>query len=348
MGCQGGTDDAAFIRYLGAGRAAGRQRRLATSTTSSLAGGSVVRHKADPQAFKAEIAPLTASIVWDLDYEWHDAAWMAERHARNSIDAPISIFEVHLGSWSHFGEVSYRSIAPRLATSRRALRLHPRRVAARHGAPVLRLVGVSGHGLLRADRLASVPQDLMYLIDHLHQQGIGVILDWVPSHFPNDEHGSPASTARFSTSTPTRAGLHPDWDSLIFNYDRHEVRSFLTRAALYWIEQYHADGLRVDAVASMLYRDYSRKAGEWLPNEYGGRENLGCDHLSAPSSTSLSTVNSRTSRSSPRSPPRGRWSRARPMSAGWVSGSSGTWAGCTTRCATWHAIRSFGRITSAS
>ena len=239
-------------------------------------GGGPSFDKADPHAFKSESAPLTASIVWDLDYEWHDAAWMSERHARNSVDAPISIFELHIGSWSHFGEVSYRSIAPRLAT-------HVERCGFTHVElmPIMEhpFYGSWGYqvtGYFAPTSRFGDPQDLMYLIDHLHQRGIGVILDWVPSHFPNDEH----ALARFDGThlyehADPRLGVHPDWNSLIFNYDRHEVRSFLTSSALYWIEKYHADGLRVDAVASMLYRDYSRPPGEWLPNENGGRENLG-------------------------------------------------------------------------
>ena len=239
-------------------------------------GGGPAFDKADPHAFKSEAAPQTASIVSDLEYEWRDGEWMAERRTKNAIDAPISVFEVHLGSWSHFGEVSYRSIAPRLAN-------HVERCGFTHVElmPIMEhpFYGSWGYqvtGYFAPTSRYGDPQDLMYLIDHLHQRGIGVILDWVPSHFPNDAHALARfdGTCLYEHEDP-RLGLHPDWNSLIFNYDRHEVRSFLLSSARYWVEMYHADGLRVDAVASMLYRDYSRGPGEWVPNAQGGRENLG-------------------------------------------------------------------------
>ena len=232
--------------------------------------------KQDPYAFMHETAPRTASVVWNLDYEWNDRDYMASRAGKNDLDAPISIYEVHFGSWRHDQEVSYRTIAPRLAD-----------YAAECGFTHVELLPVMEHpfygswgyqvtGYFAPTSRYGSAQDLMYLVDVLHQRGIGVIFDWVPSHFPSDLH----ALARFDGThlyehADPRLGLHPDWNSLIFNYDRHEVRSFLTSSAMFWLERFHADGLRVDAVASMLYRDYSRREGEWIPNEHGGRENVG-------------------------------------------------------------------------
>jgi 1,4-alpha-glucan branching enzyme len=233
--------------------------------------------KADPFAFRAEEAPATASIVHRLDYEWQDREWMQRRAAMNRHDAPVAIYELHLGSWMRDDgrSLSYRELAPRLA-----------RYVAEHGFTHVEFLPVMEHpfygswgyqstGYFAATSRFGAPQDLMYLIDVLHQHGIGVILDWVPSHFPADDF----ALARFDGShlyehADPRRGYHPDWGSLIFNYGRHEVRSFLLSSALFWLDLFHADGLRVDAVASMLYLDYSRKAGEWLPNEFGGREDL--------------------------------------------------------------------------
>ena len=233
--------------------------------------------KADPFAFRAEEAPATASIVHGLDYEWQDREWMQHRAAVNRHDAPLAIYELHLGSWMRDGgqPLSYRELAPRLAG-----------YVAEHGFTHVEFLPVMEHpfygswgyqstGYFAATSRYGTPQDLMYLIDVLHQHGIGVILDWVPSHFPADDF----ALARFDGShlyehADPRRGYHPDWGSLIFNYGRHEVRSFLLSSALFWLDLFHADGLRVDAVASMLYLDYSRKAGEWLPNEFGGREDL--------------------------------------------------------------------------
>jgi 1,4-alpha-glucan branching enzyme len=245
---------------------------------SSLAG--YVVDKADPFAFRSEVPPQTASIVWKLDYQWKDDAWMSGRAAPNDLHAPLSIYEMHIGSWRRDPAdptrfLSYRELAEPLA-----------RYVTEMGFTHVELLPVMEHpfygswgyqvtGFFSASSRFGSPQDLMYLIDYLHQHDIGVILDWVPSHFPSDEHGLSYfdGTHLFEHADP-RKGFHPDWGSLIFNYGRNEVRSFLLSSALFWIERFHADGLRVDAVASMLYLDYSRKADEWIPNEYGGRENL--------------------------------------------------------------------------
>ena len=236
--------------------------------------------KADPFAFHAENPPKTGSIVWPIEYEWGDHAWMRERIERNSLAAPSSIYEVHLGSWRRVPEdgnrwLSYREIAEPLtehvlATGFTHVELLPIMEHPFYGS-----WGYQTTGYFAPTSRYGTPQELMYLIDYLHQHGIGVILDWVPSHFPTDEHGLSFfdGTHLFEHSDP-RQGFHPDWGSAIFNYGRNEVRSFLMSSALFWLDRYHADGLRVDAVASMLYLDYSRKQGEWIPNEFGGRENL--------------------------------------------------------------------------
>jgi 1,4-alpha-glucan branching enzyme len=236
--------------------------------------------KADPFAVHAETPPLTASIVWDLDYEWHDGEWMAARGARNAFDAPISIYEVHLGSWRRNPDdnnrpLSYRELAGPLAEYVRKLNFTHVELLPVMEHPFYGSWGYQCTGFFAPTSRYGTPQDFMYLVDVLHQNGIGVILDWVPSHFPTDEHGLSYfdGTHLFEHADP-RQGFHPDWNSLIFNYGRNEVRSFLLSSALYWLGVYHADGLRVDAVASMLYLDYSRKAGEWIPNEFGGRENV--------------------------------------------------------------------------
>jgi 1,4-alpha-glucan branching enzyme len=234
--------------------------------------------KTDPFAFFCEVPPKTASIVWDLDYRWGDGAWMAERGGRNSLTAPMSTYEVHLGSWMRGPDgapLLYRDVAPRLAD-------YATRVGFTHVEflPVMEhpFYGSWGYqttGYFAPTSRYGTPQDFMFLVDHLHQQGIGVILDWVPSHFATDKHalGLFDGTHLYEHADP-RKGIHPDWASYIFNYGRNEVRSFLLSSAVHWLSTYHADGLRVDAVASMLYLDYSRKEGEWIPNEYGGRENL--------------------------------------------------------------------------
>ena len=236
--------------------------------------------KADPFATRSETPPRTASMVWSLDYEWGDGEWMSRRGTRNGLAAPIAIYEVHLGSWMRLPEqgnrrLSYRELAPRLAEY--VLRLGFTHVEflplCEH--PFYGSWGYLVSGYFAPTSRYGTPQELMFLIDHLHQNGIGVILDWVPAHFPSDEHGLGYfdGTHLFEHADP-RQGRHPDWGSVIFNYGRHEVRSFLASSALFWPDHYHIDGLRIDGVASMLYLDYSRREGEWIPNQYGGRENL--------------------------------------------------------------------------
>jgi 1,4-alpha-glucan branching enzyme len=236
--------------------------------------------KADPFAVYAEPPPSTASVVWDLAYEWSDDEWMANRGTANALDAPISIYEVHLGSWRHAtGEhrsLNYREVAVPLAEHVQALGFTHVELLPIMEHPFYGSWGYQTTGYFAPTSRFGTPQDFMHLVDVLHQHGIGVLLDWVPSHFPADGHslGYFDGTHLYEHADP-RQGLHPDWDSLIFNYDRHEVRSFLLSSAHSWLDRYHADGLRVDAVASMLYLDYSRQDGEWIPNEHGGNENLG-------------------------------------------------------------------------
>jgi len=236
--------------------------------------------KADPFGFWHEKPPRTASVVWDLEYQWSDYDWMQNREDRNSLHAPISIYEVHLGSWMRVPEeanrpLTYREMAPRLAEYAQRMNFTHVELLPVMEHPFYGSWGYQTTGYFAPTARYGTPQDFMYLVDCLHQRGIAVILDWVPSHFPTDEHGLAYfdGTHLFEHSD-ARQGFHPDWKTLIFNYGRDEVRSFLLSSAMFWLDKYHADGLRVDAVASMLYLDYSRKEGEWLPNKYGGRENL--------------------------------------------------------------------------
>jgi len=242
--------------------------------------GARALEKADPYAFACELPPKTASLVWDLDYEWGDGAWMASRGERNALDAPVSVYELHVGSWRRVaGEgnrsLSYRELALELAEYVRDLGFTHVELLPVMEHPFFGSWGYQTTSYFAPSGRYGTPQDLMFLVDTLHQAGIGVVLDWVPSHFPADEYALASfdGTHLYEHGDP-REGRHPDWDSLIFNYGRHEVRSFLLSSALFWLDRYHVDGLRVDAVASMLYRDYSRVEGEWIPNEYGGRENL--------------------------------------------------------------------------
>lgn len=237
--------------------------------------------KADPYAVHTETPPHTASKVWRPEHDWQDADWMAQRGQRNALDAPISIYELHLGSWRHVldGErgrpITYREIADPLID-------HVTRLGFTHVEflpltehPFYGSWGYQTTGYFAASSRYGPPEDLMWLIDRLHQAGIGVILDWVPSHFPTDEValGAFDGTSCYEHADP-RQGFQPDWKSLVFNYGRPEVVAFLLSSAMYWLERFHVDGLRVDAVASMLYLDYSRADGEWIPNVHGGNENL--------------------------------------------------------------------------
>jgi 1,4-alpha-glucan branching enzyme len=236
--------------------------------------------KSDPYAFAAEIRPRTASKVWDLaGYDWRDAEWMASRGPKNARDAPISIYEVHLGSWMRAPEeggwLTYRDLAPRLAE-----------YVTKMGFTHIELMPVTEHpfdaswgyqtvGYYAPTSRFGTPREFMFFIDTLHQAGIAVLVDWVPAHFPKDDHGlAYFDGTHLYEHADERQGVHPDWDTLIFNYGRREVRNFLIGSALFWLDRYHIDGLRVDAVASMLYLDYGRKEGEWIPNRHGGRENL--------------------------------------------------------------------------
>ena len=236
--------------------------------------------KADPFGFHHETPPATGSRIWDLDYDWSDYEWMETRGDRQRLDAPISVYEVHLGSWMRSPEeenrsLTYREIAPKLAE-----------YVTRRGFTHVELLPIMEHpfygswgyqttGYFAPTSRYGTPQDFMALVDTLHQAGVGVIVDWVPSHFPADAHGLAFfdGTHLFEHADP-KQGYHPDWHSSIFNYGRSEIPSFLISSALFWLELYHIDGIRVDAVASMLYLDYSRPEGEWVPNEYGGNENL--------------------------------------------------------------------------
>jgi 1,4-alpha-glucan branching enzyme len=243
--------------------------------TSRVGGYSV--EKADPFSLFCELPPATASRVWTLDYTWNDAAWMSSRASRNGLDAPMSIYELHAGSWrrkdGHF--LNYRELAHALADYLNELGFTHVELMPITEHPFYGSWGYQTTGYFAPTARYGTPQDLMYFVDHLHQRGIGVILDWVPSHFPADQHGLSYfdGTHLYEHADP-RQGFHPEWNSSIFNFGRNEVRSFLVSSALFWFEKYHIDGLRVDAVASMLYLDYARKEGEWIPNRFGGRENL--------------------------------------------------------------------------
>jgi len=242
--------------------------------------------KTDPYGVFAELPPRTASIVTSLDdYQWKDDQWMDRRKAENQLEKPMSVYEVHLGSWRKcktgvHGWMNYREIAHQLVQYCKEM-----------GFTHLELLPVSEHpftgswgyqtvGYFSVTSRYGTPEDFMYFVDHCHQNNIRVIIDWVPAHFPKDSHGLRQfdGSALYEHADP-RQGEHPDWGTMIFNFGRNEVRNFLIANALFWLEKYHIDGLRVDAVASMLYLDYSRKEGEWVPNVYGGRENLEAIHL---------------------------------------------------------------------
>jgi 1,4-alpha-glucan branching enzyme len=236
--------------------------------------------KADPLANYQEVPPRTGSLVWDTEYTWHDQEWMEKRDRVQALDAPMSIYEVHLGSWMRVPEegnrsLTYRELASKLADYVKRLGFTHIELMPITEHPFYGSWGYQTTGYFAPTSRYGTPQDFMYMVDYLHQQGIGVILDWVPSHFPSDLHGLEYfdGTHLYQHADP-RKGFHPDWQSSIFNYGRHEVRSFLISSAFFWLDKCHIDGLRVDAVASMLYLDYSRKEGEWIPNHHGGRENF--------------------------------------------------------------------------
>ena len=236
--------------------------------------------KADPFAFFSEAPPRTGSRAWSLDYQWGDAQWMESRRGANALDAPMSIYEMHLGSWRRVPEdgnrsLSYREMAQPLADYVHEMGFTHVELMPVTEHPFYGSWGYQTTGYYAPTARYGTPEDFMFLVDTLHQNGIGVILDWVPSHFPSDEHGLVYfdGTALYEHADP-KQGFHPEWKSSIFNYGRNEVRGFLVSSALYWLDRYHIDGLRVDGVASMLYLDYGRKEGEWVPNRYGGRENV--------------------------------------------------------------------------
>ncbi|MBI5492799.1 MAG: 1,4-alpha-glucan branching protein GlgB [Deltaproteobacteria bacterium] len=236
--------------------------------------------KGDPFSFSWEVPPKTGSAVWDLAYEWQDSEWMENRAKRNSLKAPVSIYEVHLGSWRRVPEegnrfLTYREMAHQLAEYAKEMGFTHVELLPVMEHPFYGSWGYQTVGYFAPTSRFGTPQDFMYMVDHLHRNGIGIILDWVPSHFPTDEYGlGYFDGTHLFEHADERKGFHPDWNSFIFNYGRNEVKSFLISSALFWLDKYHIDGLRVDAVASMLYLDYSRHDKEWLPNQYGGRENL--------------------------------------------------------------------------
>jgi 1,4-alpha-glucan branching enzyme len=241
--------------------------------------------KADPFALYTEMPPEQASRIWTLDYDWNDREWMRNREQGNLLVQPVSIYEVHLGSWRRVREDGFRSLTYREMASQ--LPPYAKEMGFTHVEflpvmehPFFGSWGYQTSGYFAPSARYGTPQDFMALTDVLHQHGIGVILDWVPSHFPSDAHGLVFfdGTHLYEHADP-RQGLHRDWDTLAYNYDRHEVQAFLLSSAHFWLDRYHADGLRVDAVASMLYLDYSRKEGEWIANKFGGRENLAAIHF---------------------------------------------------------------------
>jgi 1,4-alpha-glucan branching enzyme len=236
--------------------------------------------KADPFALLAEEPPRTASIVWEHDYKWNDTEWMSKRSAKNALSAPMSVYEVHLGSWMRVPEggdrsLTYREMAPRLSAYVKEMGFTHVEIMPVMEHPFYGSWGYQITGYFAPTSRYGTPEDFMHLVDVLHQNGIGVLLDWVPSHFPTDQHGlAYFDGTHLYEHADMRKGFHPEWNSYIFNYGRYEVVAFLISNALYWLDRFHIDGLRVDAVASMLYLDYARENGQWVPNEYGGKENL--------------------------------------------------------------------------
>jgi 1,4-alpha-glucan branching enzyme len=250
-----------------------------------LRGGATV-DKTDPYGYYAELPPRTASMVAPLDrYTWNDHQWMEHRAAKNPLNQPMNVYELHLGSWKrdpegHHGWMNYRKIAHELVAYCQEMGFTHVELMPISEHPFTGSWGYQTVGYYSVTSRYGTPEDFMYFVDHCHQHGIGVIIDWVPAHFPKDGHGLREfdGSALFEHADP-RQGEHPDWGTMIFNYGRNEVRNFLVANALFWLDKYHIDGLRVDAVASMLYLDYSRQEGQWIPNCYGGRENLEAIHL---------------------------------------------------------------------
>lgn len=241
--------------------------------------------KGDPFSFGWEVSPRTASAVRGLDYQWKDGDWMKNRHEANRLDSPFAIYEVHIGSWRRIAEENNRSLTYREMAEQLGEYVKDMGFTHVEFLPVMEhpFYGSWGYqtlGYFAPTSRFGTPQDFMFLIDSLHQQGVSVILDWVPSHFPDNEYGLVYfdGTHLFEHADPRKCH-HPEWDSCIFNHGRNEVQAFLVSSALFWLDQYHADGLRVDAVASMLYLDYAREDGEWIPNKYGGKENLEAIHF---------------------------------------------------------------------
>jgi 1,4-alpha-glucan branching enzyme len=242
--------------------------------------------KADPFGFASEVRPQTASRVWNLEnYSWHDESWMKNRTNTNSLSSPLSFYEVHLGSWKRALDqnnrwLTYRELAPLLADY-----VHDTGFTHVEFLPVMEhpFDGSWGYetlGYFAPTSRFGTPDDFMYLVDYLHQHGIGVVLDWVPAHFPKDEAGlGYFDGSHLYEHEDPRQGEHPDWNTFVFNYGRNEVQNFLISNALFWLDKYHLDGLRVDAVASMLYLDYGRREGQWIPNRFGGKENLDAVHF---------------------------------------------------------------------
>ncbi len=260
-----------FIPHVGNGEA---YKYFINSTTGEDL------EKADPYALKVEEPPRTASIVWDTWYEWKDNSWMQNRHVNNALNQPMSVYEVHFGSWARGLEspeqfLSYRDMAHKLVTYVKEMGFTHVEFMPLMEHPFYPSWGYQITGYFAACSRYGTPQDLMYLVEQFHENGMGVIMDWVPSHFPGDAHGLyHFDGSHLYEHEDVRKGFHPDWKSYIFNYGRNEVRAFLISNAMFWLERFHIDALRVDAVASMLYLDYSREEGEWIPNELGGRENL--------------------------------------------------------------------------
>jgi 1,4-alpha-glucan branching enzyme len=237
--------------------------------------------KADPYGFASQIRPDTASRVWDIDrYSWGDNSWMSGRAAKNSLSSPISIYEAHLGSWRRVPEetnrwLTYREMAPLLADYLNDAGFTHIELMPIMEHPFDGSWGYQVTGYFAPTSRFGTPSDFMYLVDFLHQRGIGVILDWVPAHFPKDEIGlGYFDGSHLYEHADPRQGEHPDWNTFVFNYGRNEVQNFLVSNALFWLDKYHIDGLRVDAVASMLYLDYGRREGQWIPNRFGGKENI--------------------------------------------------------------------------